>query len=631
MHTVGADSRPEYYRQSAATVMEALGSHKMGLTNATAERRHQKAGANILPVFHPRPPLAEWFGAAVHPLTLGLIITALLALATGLTALAIVLLLTLLVNVSIRFTFIRSATPVMPPELSEHSVVVRNGQIRRIETAKLVVGDIVMLKTGDTVPADMRLLSVDGLSVHELILFGVGESVKKLTRSIRTEVPFSGRMNMAWAGTRVASGTAAGIVTDIGAQTELGRIIVLANNVQADQKLLQLHVNRAWLAAGIVYAGAAAFGIATGIDAPRLLLGLVILGLSLLPLGLYPAYLITLLRLRPRSDTALSALSSLGAVDTLLTSERSVARFKAFGLHVLHVGHRTSTIPLRELQDEQLLRQIQSGSATFGELNAEEKLRLVRAVQSTGHNVAVMAQSISDMPAQLQAKVSGDAKDLAAHFAAARSVAVQAKLARRVIVMWTIALSFVAAASLGSLWYIHTPPTLSPQLIMLIALAALPLAAARPWARFHASTPELVSRAVAAATVTCAAFLFVFGLHNVDPSYIDPSHPLVLQATSAAFAVFILCMVVDQLLSPQKNVVLGLVMVLGLLIIIYSPGLQVTCGTSNLDAAGWLITWAGTGLFVALRLLQNHTRHHSRAAVIALHHKTYGKASGVKI
>jgi Ca2+-transporting ATPase len=105
------------------------------------------------------------------------------------------------------------------------ALVIRSGKKQQIQAAELVPGDIVILKTGDKVPADIRLFQSRELQVAEASL--TGESVpveKKSDLDLPVETTLSDRKNMVYASTLVTFGQAQGVVVSTGDETEIGRI-----------------------------------------------------------------------------------------------------------------------------------------------------------------------------------------------------------------------------------------------------------------------------------------------------------------------------------------------------------------------------------------------------------------------
>src|SRR5262249_48163411 len=121
----------------------------------------------------------------------------------------------------------------------------RDGRERLVLRADVAPGDIMILRPGHDVPADGRLLEVDGLQTDESALTGEAVPVaKELARLATLDAPIADRVNMVYAGTVVAGGTGEAIVTETGRRTELGRIRALVGEATAPRTPLELQLDR---------------------------------------------------------------------------------------------------------------------------------------------------------------------------------------------------------------------------------------------------------------------------------------------------------------------------------------------------------------------------------------------------
>ncbi|NLN46795.1 MAG: cation-transporting P-type ATPase, partial [Clostridiaceae bacterium] len=108
--------------------------------------------------------------------------------------------------------------------LSPTAQVLRDGRRADIEAEHLVAGDILYLKAGDRVPADLRLLDTSNLRIEESALTGESENVEKQTDPVEEKAALGDRTCMAYSGTTVRYGTGTAVVVATGVDTELGRI-----------------------------------------------------------------------------------------------------------------------------------------------------------------------------------------------------------------------------------------------------------------------------------------------------------------------------------------------------------------------------------------------------------------------
>lgn len=116
--------------------------------------------------------------------------------------------------------------------LSLHAVVIRNEKKQTLHAEELVPGDVVLLKAGDKVPADIRLFYTKDFRVEESPLTGESIAVGKNTEAVREDALLGDRCGMAYSGTAVVYGQASGWVVATGAHTELGRINQLLAGVE---------------------------------------------------------------------------------------------------------------------------------------------------------------------------------------------------------------------------------------------------------------------------------------------------------------------------------------------------------------------------------------------------------------
>lgn len=139
--------------------------------------------------------------------------------------------------------------------LSLQANVIRSGKTTRIAAEKLVPGDIVLLRSGDKVPADLRILKANNLQTQEAILTGESMPVEKTNQPVSENAPLDERYSMAYSGTFVTYGMALGIVVATGKNTEIGRISAMLTNVpKLTTPLLHqiTHFSR-WLAVAILF------------------------------------------------------------------------------------------------------------------------------------------------------------------------------------------------------------------------------------------------------------------------------------------------------------------------------------------------------------------------------------------
>ena len=131
------------------------------------------------------------------------------------------------------------------------ATVVRDNKDVEIPAREIVPGDIVILNTGDKIPADLRLIEAHNLSTLEASLTGESTSIEKTTSQVQgAEVSVGDRLNMAFSGTTVTYGRGKGIATGTGMQTEFGKIASMLQEVEEEETPLQKNLARVgkWIA-----------------------------------------------------------------------------------------------------------------------------------------------------------------------------------------------------------------------------------------------------------------------------------------------------------------------------------------------------------------------------------------------
>ena len=119
------------------------------------------------------------------------------------------------------------------------SRVRRGGTESQISAEELVPGDIVLLESGNRVPADIRIFRATNLTIDESLLTGESEAVQMTADIMREDIPVSDRRNMAYAGSTVITGRGCGVVTATGSRTEVGMIArAVTETVSAKPPLL---------------------------------------------------------------------------------------------------------------------------------------------------------------------------------------------------------------------------------------------------------------------------------------------------------------------------------------------------------------------------------------------------------
>lgn len=128
--------------------------------------------------------------------------------------------------------------------LTAKARVRRDGAERQLNANEIVPGDVVLLESGNRVPADLRLVRVTDLQVDESFLTGESVDVHKHTDRVADDAPLGDRRNLAFAGSTVTSGRAMGLVVATGLRTEVGSIAAAVTEESATKSPLVLRMER---------------------------------------------------------------------------------------------------------------------------------------------------------------------------------------------------------------------------------------------------------------------------------------------------------------------------------------------------------------------------------------------------
>ena len=137
--------------------------------------------------------------------------------------------------------------------------VYRDGKLQKIKVHEIAVGDIIELKTGDNIPADIRLISCTNLKINESSLTGESQVVSKNTKTITKQNQIiQAQENMCFSGTSVTSGHATGIVVAVGKNTEIGKIAKILSTEIKEKTPLEKNIDKigkflTFLILGIVF------------------------------------------------------------------------------------------------------------------------------------------------------------------------------------------------------------------------------------------------------------------------------------------------------------------------------------------------------------------------------------------
>jgi len=315
--------------------VDLLVSGVQGLSHAEAALRLARYGPNQLMPVKKREPLLrfllQFHNVLIYVLLASAAVTALLAHWVDTSVIAGVV----VINAIIGFIQEGKAEKAMDAirrMLSPEATVLREGRREVIAAEALVPGDIVLLQSGDKVPADLRLLSVKNLRIEEAALTGESTAVEKNNSAVDAQAVLADRYCMAYSSTLVVYGQCTGVVVATADNTEIGRISAMLEEVQSltTPLLRQMAVFGRWLTVAILALAAITFlfgWLVHQFNIADMFLAAVSMAVAAIPEGLPAVLTITLAlgvqRMAKRSAIIrrLPAVEALGSVTVICTDK----------------------------------------------------------------------------------------------------------------------------------------------------------------------------------------------------------------------------------------------------------------------------------------------------------------------
>ncbi|CAM2060465.1 putative cation-transporting ATPase F [Desulfovibrionales bacterium] len=295
-----------------------------GLDHFEAQRRLIHYGKNRLAQAKGTSPIRRFLLQFHQPLVYILLLSGLVSAIFSGPADAMVIFSITIVNACIGFfqdTKAVQAMDALSHSLTIEAKVLRTGTPRRINAELLVPGDVVLLKSGDKIPADLRLIACKNFQVDESLLTGESLPVEKTSIPVPCNAILAERRSMAYAGTMATLGSATGLVTTTASATEIGRIAALtvdAGNLQTPLTHRMTSFSTILLVV-IMFLALATFGagIYRGQTVAETFMAAVTLAVGAIPEGLPAAMTIILAIGVGRMARRRAVIRKLSAVETL--------------------------------------------------------------------------------------------------------------------------------------------------------------------------------------------------------------------------------------------------------------------------------------------------------------------------
>ncbi len=324
-----------WHVENFSFALNELGSTAHGLPRAEALHRLKLHGPNEI-AMRQRPSVFRRFLRQFHNILIYvLLVSALITVFLGQWVDSLVILGVVVLNAI--FGFIQedkaeNAIDAIKNMLAPTANVIRDDRHFTVNARDLVVGDIVLIKSGDKVPADLRLMETKSLQIQESILTGESDVVNKNVDAVPVGAPLGDRFCMAYSGTAVTYGKGKGIVVATATATELGKISAMLGSVRtvATPLLRQMDSFGRWLTFVIFLLALLTFLIGIFLwdySANQMFLSVVALAVAAIPEVLPPLLTIILAigvtRMAKRNAIIrqLPAVETMGSVTTICTDK----------------------------------------------------------------------------------------------------------------------------------------------------------------------------------------------------------------------------------------------------------------------------------------------------------------------
>jgi len=290
------------YALSSKAVLAALGSSFYGLTKNEVAAQFEKCGKNALP--QAKMPgigivfLSQFASPLIYVLVAATVLSLLIKEWSDAAFISAVLIINAIIGTIQEYSAQRTAA-ALKELVRTRCKVLRDGDTYEINAEELVPGDIVLLKSGDKIPADMRLLTSHDLEVDESLLTGESLPVLKDSNTIlAADIALGDRINMLFTGTLVGRGRAQGVVVSTALDTVLGRIasdVLLKPSPKAPlQVRMDIFTHRVAIFVGIAALIMFVVAVMHGTPLGEVFLLAVALAVSVIPEGLPVALTVAL-------------------------------------------------------------------------------------------------------------------------------------------------------------------------------------------------------------------------------------------------------------------------------------------------------------------------------------------------
>jgi len=276
-------SKP-WHAMSVEETLKALNARETGLSQEEAQKRLQEYGPNELKKEKGISPIRLFLEQFADILIIILLIATGLSIYLGEITDAIVIIAIVLACAILGFVEeyrSEKALEALKKMTAPTAMVLRDGKEVKVQASEIVPGDIILLYTGDKVPADARLIEAINLKMDEAPLTGESTPVNKTVEPLPEEIGISERRNIVFTGTAVVYGRGKAVVTSTGMNTEFGKIAKMVQVTEEEETPLEKRMASVGKWIGILCVAVCLAVAAIGIAEGRNPLDMVLWGVSL--------------------------------------------------------------------------------------------------------------------------------------------------------------------------------------------------------------------------------------------------------------------------------------------------------------------------------------------------------------
>lgn len=314
----------KFYDKEVKEVLEYFNTDEKGLTIAEAKDLLEKNGKNELPKKKQDSIFKIFISQFENPIELILVVTVILSFVAHEVIDAIALIFIILIDVfmgTYQEWKARKDAESLINMIKVTARVIRNGGEMQINSSDIVVGDILVLESGDKISADARIIECHNFQVDESALTGESLNVVKNNEILPSDASLAERKNMVYAGTAVTTGRAHAVVVSTGINTEIGHIADKVTNTEEEKSPLTIRTEKFSKQISVIIIIIAIITtivlLSKGFKANEIFLSVIALSVSAMPEGLPLALTMALTIASKRMAKKNVIVKKLNAVESL--------------------------------------------------------------------------------------------------------------------------------------------------------------------------------------------------------------------------------------------------------------------------------------------------------------------------